>query len=78
MDIWKTGDAKALDLVNMQAGDLIYYSFEDNGRYMNIGHAAVYCGNGKVCDASYSKKQVMYRDIYCTGNIVLVGRPPAH
>jgi cell wall-associated NlpC family hydrolase len=75
--IWKSGE-NAFDITKLQAGDLIYYSFENNGRYMNIGHAAIYCGNGKVCDAAYSKKQVMYRDIYCTGNIVLAGRPPAH
>lgn len=55
--------------------DLIFYSFEINNRYLNVSHVAIYAGNGYVVDASSSKKQVVYRPIYSTGNIVLCGRP---
>ena len=56
-------------------GDLVFYSFEVNNRYMNISHVGIYAGDGKIIDASLSKKKVVYRSIYSTGNIVLCGRP---
>lgn len=46
-------------------------------RYMNIGHVAIYAGDGYVVDASFSKKKVVYRPIYSVNNIVLCGRPYA-
>lgn len=60
---------------SLAPGDLIFYSFGVNKRYLNIGHVAIYAGNGYVVDASSSKKKVVYRPIYSTGNIVLCGRP---
>ena len=42
---------------------------------MNISHVGIYAGDGKIIDASLSKKKVVYRPIYSTGNIVLCGRP---
>lgn len=59
----------------MQPGDLIFYSFGYNGRYKNVGHVAMYCGNGMLVDASYSKQKVVYRQVYSRDNIVLIGRP---
>lgn len=59
----------------MQPGDLIFYSFGYNGRYKNVGHVAMYCGNGMLVDASYSKQKVVYRQVYSKENIVLIGRP---
>lgn len=56
-------------------GDLVFYSFGVNNRYLNIDHVAIYAGDGYVVDASSSKKKVVYRPIYSTGNIVLCGRP---
>ena len=56
-------------------GDLIFYSFETNNRYMNISHVAIYAGNGKVIDASSSHLEVVYRPIYNTERIMLCGRP---
>lgn len=44
---------------------------------MNIGHVAIYAGDGYVVDASFSKKKVVYRPIYSVNNIVLCGRPYA-
>ena len=60
---------------SLAPGDLIFYSFEVNNRYLNVSHVAIYAGNGYVVDASFSKKKVVYRPIYSTGNIVLCGRP---
>lgn len=60
---------------SLAPGDLIFYSFEVNQRYLNISHVAIYAGNGYVVDASSTKKQVVYRPIYSTRSIVLCGRP---
>ena len=56
-------------------GDLIFWSYRPNGRFMNITHVGIYAGNGKVVDASSSKGQVIYRDLYCADKQVLYGRP---
>lgn len=62
---------------SLAPGDLIFYSFGVNHRYLNIDHVAIYAGNGYVVDASSSKKKVVYRPIYNINNIVLCGRPYA-
>ena len=65
----------AVSYDSLAPGDLVFYSFGVNNRYMNIDHVAIYAGDGYVVDASFSKKKVVYRPIYSTGNIVLCGRP---
>lgn len=60
---------------DIQPGDLIFYSFGYNGRYKNISHVAIYCGDGMLVDASYSQQKVVYRKVYSRENIVLIGRP---
>lgn len=60
---------------NMKPGDLVFYSFSSNGRYKDIGHVAIYCGNGMLCDASSSKGKVVYRPVYSKESIVFIGRP---
>lgn len=67
----------AVSRENLLAGDLIFYSFKTNYRYLNITHVAIYCGNGYVVDASSSKGKVVCRPIYSTNKIVLCGRPYA-
>jgi cell wall-associated NlpC family hydrolase len=59
----------------IQPGDLIFYSFTNNGRYKNISHVAVYVGNGKVVEALNVSSGVVYRDVSRVGSIVLIGRP---
>lgn len=59
----------------LQPGDLIFYSFKENGRYKNVTHVGIYAGSGKIIDASYSKGYVVYRDLYSKGSIVSCGRP---
>lgn len=65
----------AISYDSLAPGDLVFYSFEVNNRYLNISHVAIYAGDGYVVDASFSKKKVVYRPIYSTGSIVLCGRP---
>ena len=42
---------KTVSYDEMQPGDLIFYSFTNNGRYKNISHQWRYVGNGKVVEA---------------------------
>ncbi len=60
---------------NLQAGDLVFWSYKPNGRFMNITHVGVYAGDGKVIDASYSKGKVVYRNLFDNDMQVLYGRP---
>lgn len=54
-------------------GDLIFFSHDTNGRFMNITHVAIYAGNGMIVDASSSRGQVVYRELI--GGHILYGRP---
>lgn len=65
----------AVSYDDLAPGDLVFYSFGVNNRYMNIDHVGIYAGDGYIVDASSSKKKVVYRPIYSTGRIVLCGRP---
>lgn len=60
---------------NLEPGDLVFWSFEQNGQFMNITHVGIYAGNGKVIDASSTHDAVMYRDLYYADQQVLYGRP---
>lgn len=59
----------------MQPGDLIFYSYSKNGRFMNITHVAVYVGNGKVVEAANERIGVVYRAVQSKSSIVFIGRP---
>lgn len=59
----------------MQSGDLIFYSYTNNGRYKNISHVAIYVGGGKVVEARSEKYGVVYRDVPNIESIVFIGRP---
>lgn len=59
----------------LQPGDLIFYSYCQNGRYKNISHVAIYMGNGKVVEAQNESAGVVYGDIPNPERIVLIGRP---
>lgn len=64
-----------VDITKLAPGDLVFYSYESNDRFLNIGHVAIYAGEGYVVDASSSQGKVVYRKIYDTDKIVLCGRP---
>jgi len=59
----------------LQPGDLIFWSFNTNGRFLNITHVGIYAGDGMVIDASYSSGMVVYRPIFASANQVCYGRP---
>lgn len=59
----------------MQPGDLIFFSFESNGRFMDISHVAVYAGDGMIVEAANKRLGVVYRPIHSRSSIVLIGRP---
>lgn len=65
----------AVSYESLAPGDLVFYSFETNDRYLNISHMGIYCGNGYLVDASSSRGKVVYRPIYSINRIVLCGRP---
>ena len=58
---------------DLAPGDLIFFSHDVNGRFMDITHVAIYAGNGMVVDASSSRGEVVYRRIF--SGQVLYGRP---
>jgi len=60
---------------NMEPGDLIFYSYSKNGRFLNISHVAVYVGDGMVVEAANEKNGVVYRSIQGKRKIVMIGRP---
>lgn len=66
-------NGKLTDYDNMQPGDLIFYSYYDNGRFMNISHVAVYVGNGMLVEASSNETGVVYKPVSGKSNIVLIG-----
>ena len=59
----------------MQPGDLIFYSYSSNGRFMNITHVAIYAGDGKVVEAANERLGVVYRQVHGRSSIVFIGRP---
>lgn len=59
----------------MLPGDLIFFSYSHNGRFMDITHVAVYVGGGKVVEAANTNQGVVYRKIPGRNNIVMIGRP---
>jgi len=60
---------------DLQMGDLVFWSFNTNGRFMNITHIGIYAGNGYVIDASSSRGMVVYRELFGAPSIVVCGRP---
>ena len=59
----------------MQPGDLIFYSYQSNGRFMDISHVAIYAGNGMVVEAANTNLGVVYRPVQGRDSIVFIGRP---
>jgi cell wall-associated NlpC family hydrolase len=59
----------------MQPGDLIFFSYEQNGAFMNISHVAIYVGDGMLVEAANSRIGVVYRQVHSRDSIVMIGRP---
>jgi hypothetical protein len=62
----------------LQAGDLIFWSYPSNprvaGRFMDIGHVAIYVQNGMMIEAAPSAGCVTYRAVSVQGEPTLYGR----
>lgn len=65
-----------MDTSQMMAGDTIYYTKGSNGRYRNIYHTAMYCGNGILIEAD-SRQVTEYSCTYDRRTVVMVCRPCA-
>lgn len=65
---------KTVSEKDMKPGDLIFYSFTNNGRYKNISHVGVYVGDGKMVEAADENQGVIYGNYYNKG-LVMIGRP---
>lgn len=63
-----------IDKSELQPGDLIFFSLQKNGRFMDVSHVAIYAGEGMMVDASSNYGQVVYRPVF-DGGQVLYGRP---
>ena len=59
----------------MKPGDLIFYSYHKNGRFMDISHVAVYAGKGMAVEAANTRLGVVYRTVAGKDSIVMIGRP---
>lgn len=46
------GQGKQVDGGELQPGDIIFYSYEQNGRYKDISHVSIYSGDGQMVHAS--------------------------
>lgn len=44
-------------------------------QFLHITHVGIYAGDGKVVDASSSRGQVVYRNLFDSDKQVLFGRP---
>ncbi len=66
---------KSVSFVDIQPGDLIFYSYENNGCYLNISHVAIYVGNGMIVEARNEEYGVIMREVPNIGSIVMIGRP---
>ena len=60
----------------LQPGDIIFYSYESNGRYRNISHVAIYIGNNEMVHAANPSRGVV-RDPFRPSNLTepLYARP---
>ena len=59
---------------DLKPGDLIFYSYEENGRFRNISHVAIYVGNGKMVHAA-NPSQGVVMDTLRTNSVVFYARP---
>ena len=67
-------NAMLVNKKDLKPGDLIFYSYEDNGEFRNISHVAIYVGDGKMVHAANSSRGVVI-DPLSTDSVVFYARP---
>ena len=67
-------NAMIINRKDLKPGDLIFYSYEDNGEFRNISHVAIYVGEGKMVHAANSNRGVVM-DPLRTEKVVFYARP---
>ena len=67
-------NAMVINKKELKPGDLIFYSYEENGAFRNISHVAVYVGDGKMVHAANERRGVVI-DGLRTGNVAFYARP---
>lgn len=66
--------AQIINKKDLQLGDLIFYSYEDNGQFRNISHVAIYVGDGKMVHAANPRRGVVLEPLR-TSSVVFYARP---
>ena len=67
-------NAMLVNKEDLKPGDLIFYSYEDNGAFRNISHVAIYIGDGKIIHAANPRRGVVCDPIR-DGSVVFYARP---
>ena len=67
-------NAMLINKEDLKPGDLIFYSYEDNGQFRNISHVAIYIGDGKIVHAANPRRGVVCDPIR-DGSVVFYARP---
>lgn len=66
-------NAMLINKKDLKPGDLIFYSYEENGEFRNISHVAIYVGDGKMVHAANSSRGVVI-DPLRTNSVVFYAR----
>lgn len=67
-------NAMIINRKQLKPGDLIFYSYEENGEFRNISHVAIYVGDGKMVHAANPSRGVVL-DPLRTNSVVFYARP---
>lgn len=67
-------NAMLINKKDLNLGDLIFYSYEENEEFRNISHVAVYVGDGKMVHAATPERGVVLEPLR-TDNVVFYARP---
>ena len=67
-------NAMIINKKDLKPGDLIFYSYEENGEFRNISHVAIYVGDGKMVHAANPARGVVL-DPLRTNSVVFYARP---
>ena len=67
-------NAMIINKKDLHPGDLIFYSYEENGEFRNISHVAIYVGDGRMVHAAAPERGVVL-ELLRTDNVVFYARP---